>query len=277
MKDNVQTLPPRSLGRLLDDTFAIYIRKIWRFIALAAIVEAPLLVVLMGFDLIWGTGPLIFGGTAVLFLLGSTIVNGSVTFAVGQQYLTGEVGISNSLRRAWWRILTLMGLAIVLTATLVIIPLLLINFGPLLLGSLGWLVILPMVPLIIGLAVYWFVAVQVVVVEDLKILNSLKRSYLLVQGSWVRVFGFSMILGLTSLGLGILVTIPITLPLWMSASPTDSTLSIVLLSTSQLAVRTTVLPVIFIANTLLYYDLRVRKEQYSILKLTQEMNIAPAN
>ena len=129
MKDNVQTLPPRSLGRLLDDTFAIYIRKIWRFIALAAIVEAPLLVVLMGFDLIWGTGPLIFGGTAVLFMLGSTIVNGSVTFADGQQYLTGEVGISNSLRRAWWRILTLMGLAIVLTATLVIIPLLLINFG----------------------------------------------------------------------------------------------------------------------------------------------------
>ena len=108
MKNNVQTLPPRSLGRLLDDTFAIYIRKIWRFIVLAAIVEAPLLLVLMGVDLIWGTGPLIFGGTAVLFLLGSTIVNGSVTFAVGQHYLTGEVGIGISLRRAWWRILTLM-------------------------------------------------------------------------------------------------------------------------------------------------------------------------
>jgi hypothetical protein len=37
-----------------------------------------------------------------------------------------------------------------------------------------------------------------------------------------------------------------------------------------------VLPVLFIAGTLLYYDLRVRKEQYNVSALSQEMGIAAA-
>ena len=241
--------------------------------ALAAIVEVPLVLVLLTVDLVWGSGPLTFGGAVVLFLLGSTIVNGAVTFAVGQEYLTGEVGISRSMRKAWWRVLTLMGVAAVLAVTLVFLPLLVLSFGQRL---LGWLAILVVIPAMIALAVYWFVAVQAVVVENLMPLNGLRRGYQLVQGSWLRVFGFAVLLGLVSLGLGILVTVPITLPLWVLGSAPDSILNVVLVFTSQLAVRIAVLPVIFIASTLLYYDLRVRKEQYTISKLTQEMGIAPA-
>ena len=241
--------------------------------ALAAIVEVPLVLVLLTVDLIWGAGPATFGGAVVLFLIGSTIVSGAVTFAVGQEYLTGEVGVSCSLRKAWWRVLTLVGLAVVLSGALVFLPLLVLSFGQLL---LGWLAILVVIPAVIGLAVYWFVAAQAVVVENLKPLSGLRKSYQLVQGIWLRVFGFAIVLALVSLGLGILVSAPFTLSSWVLGSATDSILNIVLLFTSQLAVRIAVLPVISIAGTLLYYDLRVRKEQYTISKLTQEMGIAPA-
>ena len=38
-----------------------------------------------------------------------------------------------------------------------------------------------------------------------------------------------------------------------------------------IAVEIVVAPIVFIAGTLLYYDLRVRKEQYDLSALSQEM------
>jgi hypothetical protein len=50
-----------------------------------------------------------------------------------------------------------------------------------------------------------------------------------------------------------------------------STIFVTMQSISSIFVETLVLPVLFIGGTLLYIDLRVRKEQFSVSTLRQEI------
>jgi hypothetical protein len=122
--------------------------------------------------------------------------------------------------------------------------------------------------------VHMSMAVQAAIVQGYKTAGALKRSYSLVRGKWWRIFGILLVIGLVATGLGIVASIPFAIPLMVLGADPGSQAANYIQALGGLAVRTFVLPVIFIAGTLLYYDLRVREEEYDLTKLTQEMGLA---
>ncbi len=247
------TLPRRGLGDLLNETFAIYAKHLWKFVCLTAVLEVPvglLALVKVGW---WAT----YAGIGLVSILASLAVYGAVVYAVGQHYLVGRLDVGRCYRRVWWRGLSLAALGLVFGA-----------LAGLLLG-LAWtiersllavLALLVAVVLVVTLAIYWSAAVQAVVIEGRGPARALRRSADLVRGSWWRVAGVTLVLALAALGLGIILQMPFAI-LSRAIAPAQATaLSSVVDLLGAILVGVAVPPVLAIGGTLLYYDLRVRKE-----------------
>ena len=275
--NNSSTLSPRSLGGLLDETFSVFGRHFLRFASLSAIVQMPvglvtlvLLQYLDGDSYAWDTAT--FVAAFLIGVFGTLFAYGAAVYAVGQQYVTGKISVRTCYARAWWRVMSLSLLTLGVTATLAVVlaaPTVSDQTRFVLVASL-------MMVIVVALAIYWSMAVQSVIVEGHKVVGALKRSFVLVRGSWWRVFGITMVLGLVTLGLAILVSIPFAVALTVIGADEGATISNLLLLLADTLVRIVVMPVLFIAGTLLYYDLRVRNEEYDFSKLSQEMGIAAA-
>ena len=264
------TLSPRNLGALLDETFSIYGRHLRRFAAIVILVQVPVHVVILLMVVLAGTSVVTQG---IIVLLGSftlVLVYGAAVSAVGQQYITGEVAISRCYSRALTRVKTLAMLTmIVVVAVLSVVPAFLVIARDQ--SLLAGLVVLMLVPVIaIG-----SIAVQAVIVEGFGAIGALRRSFALIRGSWWRIFGITVVVLLIALGLGILMIIPFALALEVFGADQGSALGNLLLFLADIIVRVTVQPVLFIAGTLLYYDLRVRNEQYDFATLSNELGIVP--
>jgi membrane protein implicated in regulation of membrane protease activity len=103
------------------------------------------------------------------------------------------------------------------------------------------------------LAVRWYFVPQTVVIDGRRRSEALARSGELVQGSWWRVFGIGL---LTALVVGIPAQL-IELPFEAGASGADSA---ALSLTGATIAQVLAAPLIAIVSTLLYYDLRARRE-----------------
>ena len=121
----------------------------------------------------------------------------------------------------------------------------------------------------------WPTVIQSVVVEGRRTLGALRQSFGLVAGSWWRLGAMAVMVGLVILGLIILVTLPFV-SLVLIATSGQSLVALLLYALSRELMYVVVMPVLFIAGTLTYYDLRVRKEQYDIETLSREMGAAAA-
>ena len=278
-------LSARNLGSLLDETFSLYRKHLRYWIALVAIVEVPVNLVSLALTQIWG-GAAAAASTALLGAGSSIFVYGAAVFGVGQHYVTGGIVIRDCFARVWWRAWVLMALAL-MGSLAVLLALVAIGITALVLlpplygihpavGVLGFLVLLLVVsvPLAIAIAIYWGVAVQAVIVEGYKAIGSLQRSFALVRGSWWRVFEVAVMLSLIALGLAVLITIPIAIFSFLAGTDLASGLATFSLSLGSTIVGILVPPVVFIAWTLLYYDMRVRREEYDIAELSRELGIA---
>lgn len=259
MQEGKRTLPARTVGDLLNETFVVYGRHFWSFIVLAAVVQAPLNL-LVALVWAWDPGLPMLVVAMLLSLIGSTLAYGAVISAVGQHYVTGRIMLARCYSRVWWRVVSLTMLGVVIAALIV--------------SALATaFLILPAVAAIVYL-VYWSLSAQVVVVEGYKVVGALRRSFGLARGSWWRIAGITLVFGLVGIGLGFLLSLPFTFAAGIVAPEEPTALSKALLAISSVLVAVAVPPVVFIAETLLYYDLRVRKENYNIAKLSQEMGLA---
>ena len=137
------------------------------------------------------------------------------------------------------------------------------------------LVVVPAIGLLVLLG-YWSLAAQAVIVEGYKPVGALKRSYELVKGNWWRVSWITGVILLVLIGLGLVLDAPFALASRLVASDDATVLSTVLRFLSVVTGATVVPPVAAIASTLLYYDLRVRKENYDFATLSGEMGKATA-
>ena len=126
------------------------------------------------------------------------------------------------------------------------------------------------------LAVYLMVTPQAVIVEGLRPLDALKRSFLLVRDSWSRVFGIGLVLLLVLMGLALVLAIPFGMASALAAPEGASTVGDVFLFLAGVTVSIVVPPVASIATTLLYFDLRVRKEKYDTEALSRELGVVTA-
>ena len=128
----------------------------------------------------------------------------------------------------------------------------------------------------IAVAIYWSVAIQALIVEGLRSVGALSRSFNLIRSSWWRIFGITLVLGLVYIGLSIVVNVPFAALSYVAGwDPSIGSGSIVSEFASLIVVTITT-PLLSIAGTLLYYDLRVRREEYDLATLSQELGLASA-
>jgi hypothetical protein len=239
-------------------------------------------------------GPLLWLGLALVALstllgfVATILQSGALAVVISERYLGRAVTIrqayTRSLRR--WQPLLAMTLVellayIPLVAILVLPFALLIAIGgtgpsptneaaTALLGLLtcGICVFLPvLLAVYFSLSVRWLFAAQTVVIEERGGLAALRRSWELVRGSFWRVLAIDLLLTI----LGAILTAGPVLAIQLAASLLPS-FAIVTVANNivSTALNIVVLPLQFAALTLLYFDLRIRREGFDLELLAQQ-------
>ena len=199
----------------------------------------------------------------IVTLILQTFASGVIAVAVAMQYATGQIDVGRCYGRAWWRVLSLVILGLVL-------------FGLFVLMVAGFALFIVPGIVIIVLIIYWSVDVPAVVIEGYKPISALRRSFELVRGNWWRTFAAILLMILTSVGVTIVLTFLLSAPLTLLG---DDGLSetMLQLANSLLGMLTNaiIMPIAATVGTLIYLDLRARDEEYNIEMLSQEMGYEP--
>ena len=265
-----QALAPMELGDLLEKSLAVYRGNAGPFILIAFVAHIPVLILtlLSGGDVqsaetteavdaaeaIADLGAVLIATVALALVAGyfSTVLSAASVAAVGQYYVDGRIDVGYSLRRAWYRIASL-------SVAYVVFALAMVGAGVLMFLLVG-------IPLFFYLLVVWFFFVECIVLERKKPLDSLWRSRDLVQGNFWRVFLIGLVYTLLAVGVTFVAGL---------ADMLLSQISTVLSSVFLVAVSALITPFLWIGRTLVYYDLRIRKEQYTMDALAADMGLQP--
>jgi hypothetical protein len=232
---------PRDVGALLGDAFRYYGRHFGTFLAIGAAVVVPvyLIVLGLGLEMLFSeydeTPPISHGVIEFIttYLIMSPLVVAMTTFALlaaDQGRLKGPGGpIGEGLES-----FTPVFLAVLLAAAGITVAMITIVLG-------------------IYFLVRWYFVPQAVVVDRRRTSGAIARSGELVQGSWWRVLGVVLLTAIVTL----IPAAVIQLPFEIGANAADSSaLSLAgnILATGLIA------PYAAIVATLLYFDLRARRE-----------------
>ena len=250
----------RSLGDILNETFVIYGRHFAKFLGLAGAVQIPATLILLA--------PIENAAIYIILNLISLIalvsIFGATIYAVGQHYLTDSVTVVDCYRRLIWRLVSMAILAAIF-AVITIMGLLILSFVGVTLYSFAVATML-----ILGAYIVPALVGPVVIIEGVKTIAALQRAFELARQNVMRLSWDLLVFFLVAFGLGFVLFTPFIL---FFPSETDA-LSRTLVVVSLIAPAVVVPPVLSIAITLLYYDLRVRNEGFNIEKLSQEMGLA---
>ena len=250
----------RSLGDILNETFVIYGRHFAKFLGLAGAVQVPATLTLLA--------PIENAAIYIILNLISLIalvsIFGATIYAVGQHYLTDSVTVVDCYRRLIWRLVSMAILAAIF-AVITIMGLLLLSFVGVTLYSFAVATML-----ILGAYIVPALVGPVVIIEGVKTIPALQRAFELARQNVMRMSWDLLVFFLVAFGLGFVLFTPFIL---FFPNETDA-LSRTLVVVSLIAPAVVVPPVLSIAITLLYYDLRVRNEGFNIEKLSQEMGLA---
>ena len=236
---------PLDLSGLLQETFTVYRRNFWRFVLISFVPQVPSLI----FSLVPGLGSWIGGALFFLgFLVLYPLASGASVCAVAQQYLETRVDARYCYRKAWFKIVTLVLANVANTLALI--------------GAAFLIVIVVGIPLLFYLVVVWFFFVECIMLEREQPLAALWRSRDLVRGNYWRLFRIGVVFVVLMVAL-----LLISGGLMQIVSKISLTMAII----AYTAAIVVVLPVISIGRTLVYFDLRVRKEKYTMDELAGEM------
>ncbi|MYB48720.1 MAG: hypothetical protein F4X72_05545 [Dehalococcoidia bacterium] len=258
-------LPHGGLGHIADSTFSVFGAHYLPFILIALLPQIPLLV--GGIISLTGIGPIFTFdfpvepseepveplqislwevlGVILSFVI-SILAGGATIYAVARHFLGSPVLVRRSYEYAWARFPKLLG-SFLLVLLILIVP------GVLSVFIIG-------IPLLVFAVVALLFVTHAVAIEQQGPTDALKRSWNVVQGNWWRTFG--LLAGIT------LAIIGATLIIFLPAGRFLPPALVVLLST---AFSTVVTPIATIAITVLYFDIRVRKEQYTHNDLAREL------
>jgi hypothetical protein len=281
-------LRPLSLGELLDRTFFLYRTHFFLFLGILAL---PHLIVL-GFQL---AGVALQPGLVVRFplttffwtiataivALGTTAASqGGTVIAVSHVHLGQPTSIAESFAGMKGKILYLALLLIgtwVLISLIVGIPLL-IGFG---IG--GFWIALFAIPAVVAAIVFilaWAITVPVAVLEDTGFFESLRRSADLTKGSRGRVFVIYFLFLILFYVVIMAWELPILYALGISMRSHNNVSNLLLWTRIAIPVCTflstsLVAPLMTIGLSLLYYDLRVRKEAFDLEHMMASLDSGP--
>ncbi|MEE9613928.1 MAG: hypothetical protein V3W31_03110 [Thermodesulfobacteriota bacterium] len=260
LMDNV--LGPRTVGPLLTETFRVYGRHFLKFVAIAAVVEAVCYIP----EIVFGTpgyDPETFDPETVdmvpwdisfaASMLGFTVINslmdGVFIHAVSEHYTGGDVSVERAYHFVLKRMKALVGAAILFWLPIAAIGVSVLG-APNSAGR-GSFTLLIVFPIAMYLMVRWAFIYQAATLEGCEPMDALRRSGKLVDGDWWRVLGVMVVM--------FAITYPVSYAL-TKISAVGTVLAGVILP-----------PIFAIMMILLYYDLRVRKEGYTVEKLSEEL------
>lgn len=255
---NTLDLRPLTVGEILDRTFTMFRRHFVLWIGITALPQ----LLSLAFELMrtfWGgigTRQILIGFSASTILLSLLVLvvafiaglfaQAATFLAVTDLYLNRPVSIADCLRRAWGEILTVFGV-----------------------GILNGLAILAGLVALVIPGIYIFcrllVSVPAALVEQLGPSEALSRSWRLTRDNAGRAFVLIVLYFVLSIAGGMLFQLPFTiatltyrnnaamLQMWAAFTQVGNTL-----------VNIVVSPILLIATSVFYFDLRVRKEGFDL-------------
>jgi len=251
----INALEPRDIGDIINDTFEIYGRNFIELSAIAA-VAVVLLGILSGIAALLAPEadngsieytPLLFFLSLldlIVTLIAVPLMNGAIIHAVSEQHFRRPVSFGRAYGYAWRRLGALIIATIICYLAVFIMAITIIG-----------------IPLAIYFGIRWAFFYQAVLLEGYGPIDALSRSSALVKDNWWRVLGIWLVV--------IIIGAAINVVFWavLRIAPTvgatiGSTLGGILAA-----------PVVITAITLLYYDLRVRKEGYNPETMAKELDI----
>jgi len=308
-----RTLAPKRIEGILRETFTIYKNNFLRLMAIVAIVQVPVIVLALIASLLiptyghWLTEDpspfILFLWVTIYFTMfaASIWMVGAVIHAVSEQYFNRTVSIDQAYSFAWRRlgdmfwaaVLVCLALVGIYLATILISISIALSAGRtvdnMLIGFImAGMLSLFMTPAIIYLSVNWTFTSPTALFEGYGPKAALSHSWALVKGSWWRVLGMVMLLllivqavfmifympammgALGGVMSGIMSEVPggftpyagTAFPSWMIWALIGGTIGNIIS-----------LPLFVIGTTLLYFDLRVRKQGYSLNALADELGL----
>ena len=280
----------RGVMDILGDTFSIYWRHLRKFIVLVAVIQVPIVVIELLMSLVAPDSDWVLVGVSVIDAMASMLVYGAVIFAVGQRFLVEDVSVERCYVRVAWRIVSVAIPALIVGALFAVLVWQAISLSGVttaetsetmetevalsaLLGA--GIVIADMVALLI-FTIYLVAIMPAIIVEGYRSTGAFARASELLAGSKLRVLGHLLIYGFVVLGLFFALSIPSFIIGSAVSGETQSFPTLAIGIVLNRIVSILVAPVTFIATTLLYFDLRVRKENYDIERLAQEMGFERA-
>ncbi|HEX8835393.1 MAG TPA: hypothetical protein VF748_00525 [Candidatus Acidoferrum sp.] len=265
------TLRPMTLGQVLDTTFSLYKRNFWLFVGITSIPFLVVLILQVGAAALQLSRPspqpaspalasgAIVGG--IVFLLAYFLLAGAAQaatiFAVSDLYLGRAATVRGSFRKVGGK------------AFRVILVILLVGLT---VGVGFLLLIIPGIILFCRTAV----AVPASMLEDTKAVGSIERSMQLTKGFAMQIFLIFLLVWVLSYIALLIFQVPFAY-LQGTAAQARQTLSFGMLALEHLSSflsNVLVGPIGTIAFSLMYYNLRVRKEAFDIQHL---MNSLPAS
>lgn len=281
-------LRPLGVGDVLDRTFNVYKSKPLVFIALSAIWYFVLVLILVALAVVVFAGalaalsqrtqtpasfnPELIAGAlvgviafAIVAIIAAILLfsaqSASLVHAGAQRYLGKDASIGAAFRAglaACWR-LFLAGLVVFLAIAALWLVLMVIGF--VVNHFAVWaLVVIAALVATFYLGAAWLVAPVIVVVEKSGPLAALGRSWKLSEGHRWRIIGIQILL----IVLNIILAVLIGAIFGFGAQAEEPGVGTVLESLVNFASTIIWAPVQWIAFTVLYYDLRVRKEAFDL-------------
>lgn len=288
----IPQLRPMGVVDQLDAAFRLYRRNFVTFLGIVALVQAPLLILSLGYSLLfvlptqealfsqirsprtpyYGTlNPQSLESTltslalVVVGMLANMLIVGALSYAVSRAYLGNPTGIMDAYRHITHgpRLAGLIVCGLIVNS-----PIIVLQFGSLvttLVPTFACLICI-VYPLVLGaylyLALRFLTVPQVVVLEDRGPRDALVRTWSLMQGHLMRALGLAILVGLViyAIPMGLQYVAALAL-IFMPLSPT-----LVLGVGSGLVgiFQIAVLPILWGAYTMFYYDLRIRKEGFDL-------------
>lgn len=267
------TLRPMTLGQVLDTTFSLYKRNFWLFVGITSIPFLAVLILQVGAAALQLSRPspqpaspalasgAIVGG--IVFLLAYFLLAGAAQaatiFAVSDLYLGRAATVRGSFRKVGGK------------AFRVILVLLLVGLT---VGVGFLLLIIPGIILFCRTAV----AVPASMLEDTKAVGSIERSMQLTKGFAMQIFLIFLLVWVLSYIALLIFQVPFAY-LQGATAQARQTLAFGMLALQHLSSflsNVLVGPIGTIAFSLMYYNLRVRKEAFDIQHLMNSLPASPS-
>ena len=200
--------------------------------------------------------------TLVLFIV-QTITAGMFTHIIGNAIIGKRINSAES----WAKTKPQLGRIIGVSLLTYLFPILAIvagaSIGVALTGISNSFVFVGLGTGLVGAIYIWislYVIVPTLVLEDTTFKGAIKRSFYLAKGNILRVFGIGIMGIITSQAISIVVSTPFALFAQTGADQDPTTSSVFMSTMGSVIGYTFMLPFVATFTTLLYTDLRIRKE-----------------